>query len=103
MALLNSMKPILDEKLIWFAYYNGEPVAFFIMIPEFNQVVKLFNGKLNLIAKLKFLYFKIRNKWDKAFGVIFGVVPKHQGKGIEAAIVMAFAKIATSGISLQRA
>jgi GNAT superfamily N-acetyltransferase len=95
MALLNSMKPILDEKLIWFAYYNGEPVAFFIMIPEFNQVVKLFNGKLNLIAKLKFLYFKIRNKWDKAFGVIFGVVPEHQGKGIEAAIVMAFAKIAT--------
>jgi GNAT superfamily N-acetyltransferase len=95
MALLNSLKPILDEKLIWFAYYNGEPVAFFIMIPEFNQVVKFFNGNLNLKAKLKFLYFKIRKRWNKAFGVIFGVIPEHQGKGVEAAIVMAFAKIAT--------
>lgn len=94
MALLNSIKPIIDEKLFWFAYYEGEPVAFFIMIPEFNQVVKYFKGKLSVLAKIRFLYHKLRNKWHKAFGIIFGVVPNHQGKGLEAAIVMAFAKIA---------
>ena len=27
-------------------------------------------------------------------GVLFGVVPEHQGKGVEAAIVVAFTKIA---------
>ncbi len=96
LALLNSVKPLLDDQLIWFAYYNGQPVGFFIMIPEFNQLVKRFNGRLNIQAKIKFLVHKIMKKWNKAFGIIFGVVPSHQGKGVEAALIMAFARLAIS-------
>lgn len=96
-SLFKSMKPIMDTRLLWFAYYKNEPIAFFLMIPEINTVRKRLRGKLNLWAKLIFFYlFKIRKLCKKAFGVIFGVVPEHQGKGLEGAIIMAYAKVALS-------
>ncbi len=88
--LLKNMKPILDEKLMWFAYYNEEPVAFFLMLPELNQIFRYVNGKLNLIGKLKVLFLKYTRSVTKAYGIIFGIVPEHQGKGVDGAIVMAF-------------
>ena len=86
---MKRIRPILDEKLIWFAYYKGEPVAFFVMLPEMNQIFRHVNGKLDAIGILKFLYHKWRGTCRKMFGVVFGVVPEHQGKAVEAAIVMA--------------
>jgi hypothetical protein len=96
MSIMKQMKPVVDEDLVWFAYYDQEPIAFFIMIPELNQVVKHLDGKLkgkfDIIAKLKFLYYKWIGVCKKMFGVAFGVIPEFQGKGIEGAIVMAAAK-----------
>src|SRR5690606_35039911 len=58
--LLNNMRPILDPKLIWFAYYNDEPVGFWISIPDLNQlIVEYLNGKLTLWGKLLFVLRKI--------------------------------------------
>ena len=95
MALLKSLKPILDERLIWFAYYDNEPVGFLIMIPEMNQIFKHVNGKMNLLGKLKFLwYFKWMKKCNKALGLIFGFVEQHQRKGLEGAMVYAFRGVA---------
>ena len=88
--IVKQMKPIMDEKLIWFGYYKNEPIAFFLSLPEVNQIFKHVNGKLDLVGKLKFVW----NKWlktdRKAFGVLFGVVPAHQGKGVDGAIIEAF-------------
>ncbi|MEZ4904070.1 MAG: hypothetical protein R2822_21145 [Spirosomataceae bacterium] len=28
-ALMDRMKPIMDEELMWFGYHQGEPIAFF--------------------------------------------------------------------------
>ena len=59
-AIIKKMKPIMDEKIMWFAYHKEKPVGFYINIPELNQVFKHVNGKLDLIGKIKFLYHKIR-------------------------------------------
>lgn len=90
MSIMKQIKPILDEKLILFAYHKGEPVAFFIMLPEMNQVFKHFDGNFNQKNPwhlLKFLWYKKIIGLNKVFGVAFGVVPEHQGKGVEAAIM----------------
>jgi GNAT superfamily N-acetyltransferase len=96
MNIMKQMKPVLDEDIIWFAYYDNQPIAFFIMIPELNQLFKNLNGKLkgkwDIWAKLKFLYNKYTGVCKKMFGVAFGVVPEFQGKGLEGAIVMAAAR-----------
>ena len=86
-VMLKKLKPVLDERLIYFGFYKGEPVSFFISIPELNQIFKHVNGKLDWVGKVKFLYHKIFNPPDKMLGLVFGVVPEHQGKGVESAMV----------------
>ncbi|MBS4058490.1 MAG: hypothetical protein KGZ82_14320 [Bacteroidales bacterium] len=94
-ALLKKMKPILDTRLVHFGYYKNEPIAFFIMMQDLNQVIKSFNGKLNLIHKaLMFYHLKIRKTPNRIVGRIFGIVPEHQGKGVDGALVMAFKQVA---------
>lgn len=85
--LMKQMKPIIDEKIMWFGFYDEEPVAMFINLPEVNQIFKHVNGKLDTIGKLKFLYHKWRKTNHKMFGVVFGIVPEHQGKGLDGAII----------------
>ncbi len=92
-SIMKKMKPIIDEKIIWFAYYKGDPVAFYINLPEVNQIFKYVNGKMNLIGKLKFLYHKLRKTNKKMMGLVFGVAPEHQGKGLDGALVMATAQM----------
>lgn len=89
--LVKQMKPIIDEQLLWFAYSEqGDPVAFFIVIPDLNQIIKHLNGKLNTWGMIKFLLLKWRGALTRTCGVIFGVVPEHQGKGVESAIALRF-------------
>jgi len=91
--IMKQMKPIIDEKIIWFGYYEGEPVAFYINLPEVNQIFKYVNGRLDLIGKLKFLYHKKMRTCKKMLGLVFGVAPAHQGKGLEGALVIATAEM----------
>ncbi len=88
-AIIKKMKPIMDEKIMWFGYHNDKPVGFYINIPELNQVFKHVNGKLNLIGKLKFLYHKLMKTNKKMIGLVFGISPEHQGKGVDGALIMA--------------
>lgn len=95
--LMKSLSPVLDEKLLWFGFYKDEPVCFFLMLPEVNQIIRHLNGKLDLIGKMKFLWHRhFSGELTKAFGQIFGIVPEHQRKGVEGALIMAFAKLALS-------
>ena len=90
---MKRLKPVIHEEIIWLAYYKGEPAAIFVNIPEVNQVLKYVNGKMNLLGKLKFLWFKSRIKKRKMLGLIFGVTPEHQGKGVDGAIIRALQNI----------
>ena len=87
--IVKQMRPIMDIKLLYFGFYKGEPVSFFLSLPEINQIFKYVNGKLDLIGKMKFLWHTLRRTNKKAFGILFGVVPEHQGKGLDGAMVMA--------------
>jgi GNAT superfamily N-acetyltransferase len=86
MTIMKTIKPILDEDLIHFAYYDAQPVGFFIALPEINQIFKYVHGNLNWFGKLKFLYHKIKGTCTSFFGLAFGIDPDFQGKGLEGAI-----------------
>ncbi len=93
MSIMKTIKPVMDEELMWFAYYEGKPIAFYIMLPELNQLFKHLNGRFGLFAKLKFLYLRWRGACRKMFGVAFGIVPEHQGKGVEGYIITHAARL----------
>jgi hypothetical protein len=91
-ALVREMKPVLDERLLGFAYFNDEPVAFFLNLPELNQIFKHVGPTLNLAGKLRFVWEQwryMRRTDKKILGIIYGVVPEHQGKGVENALTLA--------------
>ena len=91
--LFNSMKPVMDEKIAWFAYYKDEPVAFYINIPDLNQVFRKFNGKFGLIEKLRFLFFQKFVGFNKMVGIIFGISPRFQGTGVDYFMIVEAAKV----------
>jgi hypothetical protein len=85
--LFNKMKPIMDERTIWFAYYKEEPIAMFINIPDLNQYFKHFNGKLGLLEKIRLLWMKKMGYNKQLTGLAFGVVPKYQSLGIDSFMI----------------
>ena len=91
--VLKKAKAIIDEEFIWFAYFNGKPIAIYLMFPDLNQILKHLNGKLNMISKIKFLYLKKRKTITRAKGLLMGVIPKYQGLGIESAFILHLRKV----------
>ncbi len=91
LKLFNKMKPIMDEKAVWFAYYKEEPIAMFINIPDINQYFKYFNGKFEWKEKLRLLWMKFRRINKRLTGLAFGVVPKYQALGIDSYLIYACA------------
>ncbi len=85
---LKKAKSFIDEDLIWFAYYNNRPIAFFILFPDLNQILKYFNGKLTPWNILRFYYFKATHKMTRARAVVGGVNPSYQNSGVESAIFL---------------
>jgi hypothetical protein len=87
-GVLKKAKPIIDEEFIWLAYFNSEPIGIYLMFPDFNQILKHLNGRLDLPGIIKFLYLKQRKTITRARGVLMGVVPRFQGLGIESAFIL---------------
>jgi len=83
---LRKIRSIMDPELIWYAYYNHEPIAFFMLLPDANQIFRHLNGKLHLINKLRFLLYKKKKTITRARGTAAGVVPKFQNSGVESGI-----------------
>lgn len=85
--MFKKMKPVMEEKLIWFVYHNEDPIAIFVNLPDLNQWFKYLNGKFDLFHKLKFLWVKATKKNKRFTGLVFGVVPEFQGMGVDAYII----------------
>jgi hypothetical protein len=92
LKMFQSMKPVMDEHLSYFVYYKGEPVAVWINLPDLNKWFRHLNGKFGLLQKLHFLWLKNFGKCDRFVGLVFGIIPEHQGKGVDAFIVGEAAK-----------
>ncbi|PQB04854.1 hypothetical protein [Aureitalea marina] len=86
--MFKRMKPIIDPRIMWLIYYKDQPIAFYLNIPEVNQIFKHLNGKMSLIGTLKFLWYKLTMKNTKMLGIVFGIVPEHQGKGVDGSLAM---------------
>jgi hypothetical protein len=93
MLIFKKMKPVMDENIVWFAYYNNEPVAIFINIPDLNHWFRYLDGKFGLLQKLQFLWVKQFKPNSKFTGLVFGVVPEWQGKGVDSYIIGESAKV----------
>lgn len=86
------MQPVMDEKIIWFAYHGEEPIGFVVCLPDVNQLLKHLGGKMNLWSKLKFLYYKKTVTIDRLRIIIMGCKHKYQNRGLESALIRCLQK-----------
>ena len=93
LLIFKKTKPILDEDLAWFVYYKDVPIAFWFNIPDINPIVRHLNGKFGLFSKLKFVWLKKRGYCRKMIGIVFGIVPEFQGKGIDGYMILSGANV----------
>jgi GNAT superfamily N-acetyltransferase len=85
---LNEAKAFIDPELIWFAYHNEKPVAFFIIFPDLNQIIRHFDGRLTLWNKLRFVWYRTTHEMTRVRALVAGVHPSYQNSGIESAIFL---------------
>jgi GNAT superfamily N-acetyltransferase len=83
-----SMKPVIDENICVFVYHKKEPIAAWLSLPDLNQYFKHCQGKFGLIEKLGFLWRKKTQASKKFIGLVYGVHPDWQGKGVDAAMML---------------
>jgi hypothetical protein len=93
LGIMNKLRPVIDERICWFAYYEGEPVGFLICLPELNELFRYVDGNLNWWGKLKFAYYRWRGVVNTFTGIVFGIVPEHQRKGLETTMALAAAQV----------
>ena len=91
--MFQKMKPVLDEHITWFTYYKDEPIAMWINLPDLNQYFKHMNGKFGLLQKLYFLWLRRFGKCSRFVGLVFGIIPEFQGKGVDAFMIMEAARV----------
>jgi len=80
--LAKDLKLILDPKVAHIAEVDGEPVAFSIALPDLNQALKHLDGTLFPTGIFKLLWH--RRNINQIRTALMGVIPKYQGKGIDA-------------------
>lgn len=83
--LANDLKMIIEPKLALFLEYKGETVGLSITIPDLNQVLARFNGRLfptgifHLLARKRII--------DQGRLAILGILPEYRRKGFELLLI----------------
>ena len=54
--LAKSMRPVINEKLVWFADIDGEPAAFGVCLPNVNEAIRDIKGRLLPFGWAKLLW-----------------------------------------------
>ena len=84
---VQTLKPVMDKDIIFFVLHEEKPVAFYVNIPELNQIFRHVNGNLNAWGKLKFLYHKWRGSANIIVGLVFGIDRAYHGQGLDGFLI----------------
>lgn len=91
-ALVKSAGPLIEEEFIWFAYKDEVPVGVVVALPDFNQILKHFNGKIGLLDVPKLLILKKRGTMTRFRVLLAGIIPEYQNSGVIAALFLQMVK-----------
>ena len=80
-SLAKRLKPLIAPELMIMAEVDGRPAAFFVALPDYNQVLAKINGRLGPVGLVKFLWYS-RTIRDIRI-LTMGVKEEYRRKGIE--------------------
>jgi GNAT superfamily N-acetyltransferase len=80
-SMAKRLKPLIVPELLIMAEVNGSPAAFFMAVPDYNQVLSRINGRLGPVEIMKFLWYS--RKISDIRVLTMGVKEEYRKKGIE--------------------
>jgi GNAT superfamily N-acetyltransferase len=80
-AMAKKLKPLIEPELMIMAEVHGKPAAFFVALPDYNQVLGKINGRLGPVGLVKFLWYS--RKISDIRVMAMGVTEEYRKKGIE--------------------
>ncbi len=80
-SMAKRLKPLIVPELLILAEVEGKPAAFFMVVPDYNQVLHKLNGRLLPFGIFKFLWYSRRITDIR--GITLGTKEEFRRKGIE--------------------
>jgi len=80
--LAKELKPLIEDSLVVFAEVEGKTVAFALVMLDYNELIKDFNGKLFPFNVIKLFTQRKKIKWARV--LTLGIIPEYQKRGIDA-------------------
>jgi len=82
--MVTKLKPVIIPEAVHFIDVKGETVAFSLLLPDVNQVLKKLNGKMGIWGTIKFLYYF--RKITRMRLIALGVKKEFRNRGLEAVL-----------------
>lgn len=83
--MAKELRPIITKENVVFCYVDGEPAAMGLVLPNINQAISDFKGKLFPLNWIKLLWRLKVEGLSTARMPLMGIVKKYQGKPLGAA------------------
>ncbi len=74
-TMAKELRPLIDPGLVKFAEMDGEPIAFIAILPDINEIIKPFKGRLFPFNILKLLWALKFGKFRGARVPLMGIMP----------------------------
>jgi len=82
------LKPLLVEELSLIAVKDGEPIAFMLSLPDYNEAIKPLKGKLLTPKFFNFLRYVMGWKQTKMARVLtLGIKKQYRQRGVDAVLL----------------
>lgn len=86
--MADRLKPLLVEGLVWLVEKAGQPVAFMLAAPDFNEALQPLRGRLLSPALPRFLAYALGWKSTRLCRVMtLGAIKGYRGRGLESVML----------------
>lgn len=79
--IVSELLPIADPDMVFIAEIDGKPAGFSLALPNYNEVLKVMNGRVNPITLIKAMIAK--KNISSARVITMGIIKEFQGRGID--------------------
>ncbi|MEW6003803.1 MAG: hypothetical protein AB1695_00660 [Stygiobacter sp.] len=81
-AMAKDLKPLVEPSLVLFGEIDNELVGFALVMLDYNQIFKSFNGRLLPFNFIKLFTQRKKITWSRV--LTLGIIPEYQKRGLDA-------------------